>query len=83
MVGRRRKLRLVEYKGGECSVCGFNDLDRPECFDFHHTEPTSKSFQLGGCHSTMAYKKQQAEVDKCILICSNCHKTLHKGSQYD
>lgn len=71
---RRTKQKLIEYKGGKCEMCGF---DKPyvSCYDFHHVNPNEKEFRIGG--STKSFEKQRVEVDKCQLLCKNCHAEVH------
>lgn len=69
------KLKMIEYKGGKCQVCGYN-----RCLwalDFHHLDPASKSFNISG--GTKSFESLREELDKCILVCSNCHREIHAG----
>lgn len=77
------KQELVEYKGGKCAHClrSFH----PAAMDFHHVDSSSKeksvAVLLGG-----SKEKALKEIEKCILLCSNCHRTLHateQGKKYD
>ena len=72
---KRTKELLVEYKGGNCEVCGYNKCI--EALEFHHIDESTKSFALSG--STKALDKQKAEADKCLMLCANCHRELHAG----
>lgn len=72
---KRYKQLLVEYKGGKCQICGYNKC--VQAMDFHHIDPNIKSFQISG--GTKSLNKLKQEVDKCILLCSNCHRELHAG----
>ena len=71
---RRRKERAVEYKGGKCEICGYDDY--MEALTFHHLNPDDKEFGIGdgGCRSWEIIKK---ELDKCALLCYNCHSEIH------
>jgi len=74
---RRTKIRLIEYKGGECELCGFNEKI-PGAYDFHHKDPEKKDFSIasnGNCHNLEILK---AEVDKCLLLCKICHAQIHE-----
>lgn len=73
---RRRKNELIEYKGGKCEHCGF-DKPWPECYDFHHRDPSEKNFQIGGC--TRSIKILKVEADKCVMLCAICHRGFHVG----
>ena len=70
------KINLVEYKGGKCEICGYNRAT--QVLQFHHLDPSKKEFTIGGNHS-LSLEKLKKEVDKCILLCSNCHGELHAG----
>ena len=72
---RRRKLKeiAVEYKGGKCILCGYD-----KCIvslSFHHRDPEKKEFVVG--HRCTSFEKAKPEVDKCDLLCRNCHGEFH------
>jgi hypothetical protein len=69
----RTKLRLIEYKGGKCVCCGYNKCAR--ALQFHHRDPSKKDFQISG--TSRSYERLIQEVDKCELVCSNCHNEIH------
>lgn len=73
---RRIKLLAVEYKGGGCSVCGYNKCIT--ALDFHHLNPKEKDFNISGSEKHK-WETIKEELDKCICICSNCHRELHAG----
>lgn len=70
----RVKLKLIEYKGSKCSICGYNK-PIPSVYDFHHTDPVKKDFAISG--KSFSYERLKKEVDKCILVCRNCHSEIH------
>lgn len=71
---RKLKERLVEYKGGKCERCGYNKCIT--ALEFHHLDPSKKDFGIGS-KKVLSFEKCKEEVDKCILVCSNCHKEIH------
>lgn len=73
-VRRRNKIKLVEYKGGKCEICGYNKCI--DALEFHHLNPEEKDFGLS-CGDTRSLEKLKSEADKCILVCANCHRELH------
>ena len=79
-VGKRRKKiksLAVISKGGKCQYCGYN---RCICtLDFHHLDPKGKDFGLGQNALTRSWERTKNELDKCVLVCSNCHKEIHAG----
>jgi len=41
---------------------------------FHHLDPTTKEFDIySGGGRTHSIKKLKAEIEKCVIICANCH----------
>jgi hypothetical protein len=72
---KKVKLLLVQYKGGKCEQCGYNKC--VAALEFHHLDPTQKDFGIGANGHTLALAKLKQEVDKCILVCSNCHREIH------
>lgn len=71
---QRIKIKLVDYKGGECESCGYN---KSVCsLDFHYVNPSDKEFGISG--KIYSYEKMKNEVDKCILVCRNCHGEIHE-----
>lgn len=74
----RFKEKLVLTMGGSCQCCGYNTCYA--ALEFHHLDPKEKDFGLGSIRkSPQAWAKVVAELKKCILVCSNCHKELHAG----
>lgn len=70
----RLKKKLIEYKGGKCERCGYQK-DVPGAFVFHHRDPKEKSFQIAQYKGGLKMLKK--EVDKCDLLCANCHAEVH------
>jgi len=76
---RRRKIKMlsIEYKGGRCQVCGYSKY--PGALDLHHVNPSEKEFGIGHKGYTRSWEKVQKELDKCILVCANCHREIEGG----
>lgn len=72
----RNKLKAIEYLGGKCHHCSIVSEHR-SIYDFHHIDKTEKEADPG---SLMHYswKRIQKELDKCILLCANCHRIEHE-----
>ena len=73
---RAMKAKLIEYKGGACNKCGY-DKPFPSAYHFHHRDPRTKSFNLSARGCTLRFETLREEVDKCDLLCANCHAELH------
>ncbi len=76
---RRRKLKglAIQYKGGKCMFCGY--LRCSGALDFHHLDESEKSFGLSVRGLTRSWEKIKDELDKCVLVCANCHREIHAG----
>jgi predicted HNH restriction endonuclease len=73
---RRVKMQLIMYKGGKCVGCELiADTTNQCCFEFHHLNPTKKG--TSQMKYANGWKPCKTEADKCILVCSNCHKMIH------
>lgn len=75
----KRKIELIENKGGKCEVCGYDK--NITALEFHHIDPSTKSFNLDSRHlSNNNIEVLKNEVEKCILVCANCHREIHNPS---
>lgn len=75
---REYKRRAVEYKGGECEMCGYK-----RCLgslDFHHRDPKQKDPRWRRMRS-WTFERIKKELDKCMLVCKNCHGEIHYGDE--
>jgi predicted HNH restriction endonuclease len=69
----RRKAYFVKLKGDKCAACG---KQFPlACYDFHHINP--KKGRYSKAITTLSQKEIIEEMEKVILLCSNCHRILH------
>lgn len=65
------------YKGSKCTICGYNKCQR--ALSFHHLNPKKKDFGLSVKGLTRSEDKVKKEIDKCVLLCANCHMEVHKN----
>lgn len=70
------KLKAIIYKGGKCQRCGYKKSMAALCF--HHIDPATKEFGIGENGHTYSWERVKKEIDKCELICQNCHHELHE-----
>ena len=74
----RRIKRVREWQNSlktPCVVCGESE---PVCIDWHHINPSIKSFTIGA-NFNKAKSLILAEIQKCICLCANCHRKVHNG----
>lgn len=71
---RQRKLKAVEYKGGKCQRCGYDKY--PDVLEFHHRDPKQKEASWNKIR-LWSWKKIEEELDKCDMLCANCHREVH------
>ena len=79
VIRRRKKLidQSVAYKGGCCAVCGYKKCNR--ALTFHHIDPNTKGFGISQKGITRSWERIRTEIDKCVLVCANCHAEIHDG----
>lgn len=76
---RQRKLDAIQYLGGICSDCK-QDF-HPAVYEFHHTDPETKDRDPSKMLQ-LSWAKVTAELDKCVLLCANCHRLTHHKDKY-
>mgnify|MGYP003652198680 FL=1 len=90
---KKVKQKCVEYKGGKCSTKGCDYNKSVRALDFHHLDHSTKSFCItqyicsgsGSRRGNFLDENKEVllpdiliqELDKCILLCANCHRELH------
>jgi len=74
--GLKRKLHLIDLRGGCCEKCGYKK--NLACFEFHHKNPDEKENQLDVRKlSNSSMKWIMKEFEKCEVVCANCHRETH------
>ena len=73
----KQEFFLTYKKGKSCTSCGYNE--HPEILQFHHKNKREKEFTIGNISATNRKDKAliKKEIEKCILLCPNCHFLLH------
>lgn len=74
--GHNNKQKYILYKGGKCEHCGYGRCT--DALEFHHLDPLKKDPGF----KSMRYwglEKAKKELDKCLLLCSICHREKHAG----
>ena len=74
--GNELKKKVVEYLGGGCINCGYNKF---MCsLDIHHKDPKTKDKNFLSKRG-WSWSRIEIEINKCILLCRNCHQAFHSG----
>ncbi len=76
---RSMKKQAIKMLGGKCSICGYDRCI--DALEFHHKDPKEKDFKIGS-GNTMSWKDYKKEAEKCILVCSTCHKEINSKLGY-
>lgn len=81
---RNSKLIYLEYKGSKCEICGYDKCEAS--LSFHHRDPNDKVFWIGALNERITNISElknyiAEELDKCDVICRNCHIEKHSDIQ--
>lgn len=76
---RERKLQSIAYLGGKCQKCS-NEY-HPSVYEFHHRDPEDKDRDPSKMLS-LSWERLEAELNKCDLLCANCHRLVHHENRY-
>lgn len=69
------KLKAIKYKGGKCAKCGYDT--NTNALEFHHVDTKTKEFNISKYALGKPWAEIKIELDKCILLCANCHREVH------
>jgi hypothetical protein len=75
LIRKSRKIEVVKHLGGRCMMCGHSRCVRN--LAFHHI--SNKSFQIDERAFQFSWERLIPEIEKCVLICHNCHGEVHEG----
>lgn len=68
---RKRKEKCVKFLGGKCVNCNYSKSIR--ALTFHHKDPSTKIADVSKLIVLNSWKVVLEELDKCVLLCFNCH----------
>jgi len=73
---------MTEYMADKCCVdCG---IDNPVVLDFHHKPGVEKNFKIADAlHYRVGLGSLQAELEKCEVLCANCHRIRHRQHKWE
>ncbi len=86
-IEQRKKNRIlrkqaIESLGGKCNHCGLVETECLAVYDFHHKDPSTKEASISTLfRHSKPWEEIQPEIEKCILLCSNCHRKVHHDSE--
>jgi hypothetical protein len=79
IIGRKNKLKAIEYLGGHCTDCK-NEFP-PYVYEFHHLDPTTKKYTITRIMGRK-WENIVPELNKCVLLCANCHRIRENKENY-
>lgn len=65
----------IKKQIGKCACCPETEV---ACFVLHHLDPTQKDFGIGE-NIVRSWKLIINEIEKCVVVCCNCHAKIHAG----
>ena len=76
---RRRAIKAlaIDYKGGRCQLCGYDKYQG--ALDLHHIDRKEKEFSISDKGHSRSWERVKKELDKCFLVCANCHREVEAG----
>jgi hypothetical protein len=75
-IQRENKAIALKHKGGKCISCGY--ASNIAALEFHHRDKNTKSFAIGDFRKPVD-EYFFKELDKCDLLCCNCHRLAHES----
>ena len=86
---RRRNLDFVrDYKlSHPCSKCAEYHPEyiekNPVCLQFHHCNGDKQENIATLARSMVSLERLKEEMNKCVVVCGNCHALIHEESRKD
>lgn len=68
------KRALVLAFGDQCDRCG-QHYEQDVVYDFHHLDRETKEYNISQAYN-LAYNDIKLEAEKCVMLCSNCHRIV-------
>jgi hypothetical protein len=67
---------FTQKKRNGCELCGFTFR-----LAFHHTDPSSKTFDVQSAGLRTSESDLDAEIAKCVCICVSCRQKIKGGKR--
>jgi len=72
-----KKIKAIEYMGNKCQDCNLHiNNTHYSVFEFHHLDSNTKDYEWTKLR-LKSEDKIKKELDKCVLLCANCHRIRH------
>ena len=71
----KRQRLVIDAKDQPCTACGIQY--HYSAMDLHHTDPSTKKASLGYLTKAGKLKEIVEEIEKCVVLCANCHRLYH------
>ena len=76
--GKKLRDKLINFtrevrSKNPCLIC---QEHRVNCLEFHHVDPNAKEKAVASCKTMTSLLR---EIQRCIVLCSNCHSLFHAG----
>jgi hypothetical protein len=71
----RKEVETIKAKAG-CKCCPERE---PACLDFHHLNSEEKEDTIANLVCKRSRTRLFEEIQKCVVVCSNCHRKIHAG----
>ena len=76
---KRKKQYAIDLFGGKCCICGYDKCI--EALEFHHLDKSTKEEKPSKAILSWSFDRAKKELDKCILVCANCHREIHAAEK--
>ncbi len=77
---RSEKKAWIDSHKLACVRCG---EDHPSCLEFDHRIPAEKDFPISTAYCSLSLERIKAEIQKCDVLCSNCHRKRHWDERHE
>jgi hypothetical protein len=79
---RRRRAKDIVYQDKVSKGCSNCPEKRPSALDYHHVDPSTKTKTVNRLLSQGRIGSLKREMEKCILLCANCHRVVERGDGF-